>query len=118
MSFSDLLLLIRQPAVRLFYMATGYWVSQALFVAADLGVFTLLESRPLSAKEFCESLNLNLRPGQALLSALVALGLLRLRRGGGAHRSLGTHRLGEEEPRERDAGTGRLPMTPSQPLER
>src|SRR2546428_11200216 len=80
MSFSDLLLLIRQPAVRLFYMATGYWVSQALFVAADLGVFTLLESQPLSAKEFCESLKLNLRPGQALLSALVALGLLRLRR--------------------------------------
>ncbi len=81
MSFSDLLLLIRQPAVRLFYMATGYWVSQALFVAADLGVFTLLESRPLSAKEFCESLHLDLRPGQALLSALVALGLLRLRQG-------------------------------------
>src|SRR2546422_9891472 len=81
MSFSDLLLLIRQPAVRLFYMATGYWVSQALFVAADLGVFTLLESRPHSAKEFCESLNLDLRPGQAVLSALVALGLLRLRQG-------------------------------------
>src|SRR3989442_5744894 len=81
MSFSDLLLLIRQPAVRLFYMATGYWVSQALFVATDLGVFTLLESQPLSAKEFCESLNLNLRPGQALVSALVPLGLLRLRQG-------------------------------------
>src|SRR2546428_5331748 len=88
MSFSDLLLLIRQPAVRLFYMATGYWVSQALFVAADLGVFTLLESRPLSAKEFCESLKLNLRPGQALLSALVALGLLRLRRGGSSDSGL------------------------------
>src|SRR3989442_12773944 len=81
MSFSDLLLLIRQPAVRLFYMATGYWVSQALFVATDLGVFTLLKSQPLSAKEFCESLNLNLRPGQALVSALVPLGLLRLRQG-------------------------------------
>src|SRR2546427_9446775 len=97
MSFSDLLLLIRQPAVRLFYMATGYWVSQALFVAADLGVFTLLESRPLSAKEFCESLKLNLRPGQALLSALVALGLLRLRRGGGSNLRLSSRWVVERE---------------------
>src|SRR3989449_6473747 len=97
MSFPDLLLLIRQPAVRLFYMATGYWVSQALFVATDLGVFTLLESRPLSAKEFCESLKLNLRPGQALLSALVALGLLRLRRGGGSESRLSSRWVGERE---------------------
>src|SRR2546425_4957904 len=97
MSIPDLLLLIRQPAVRLFYMATGYWVSQALFVAADLGVFTLLESRPLSAKEFCESLNLNLRPGQALLSALVALGLLRLRRGGGSQSRPASRWVGEGE---------------------
>src|SRR2546422_7945075 len=115
MSFSDLLLLIRQPAVRLFYMATGYWVSQALFVAADLGVFTLLESRPLSAKEFCESLKLNLRPGQALLSALVALGLLRLRRGGGPKSPPSSPSAGEREAEEFCAGGGGLPRTRHQP---
>src|SRR3989442_15838646 len=98
MSFSDLLLLIRQPAVRLFYMATGYWVSQALFVATDLGVFTLLESQPLSAKEFCESLNLNLRPGQALVSALVPLGLLRLRQGRYSNSRLASRGLGKGKP--------------------
>src|SRR2546427_4157861 len=109
MSFSDLLLLIRQPAVRLFYMATGYWVSQALFVAADLGVFTLLASRPLSAKEFCESLKLNLRPGQALLSALVALGLLRLRRGGGSNFRLSSPWVVEREAGELCGGGAMLP---------
>src|SRR3989442_12365269 len=98
MSFSDLLLLLRQPAGRLFYMATGYWVSQALFVATDLGVFTLLESQPLSAKEFCESLNLNLRPGQALVSALVPLGLLRLRQGRYSNSRLASRWVGKGEP--------------------
>src|SRR3989442_2195908 len=113
MSFSDVLPLIRQPAVRLFYMATGYWVSQALFVATDLGVFTLLESQPLSAKEFCESLNLNLRPGQALVSALVPLGLLRLRQGrysnsGPSSRSAGKRNPEAFCPRGRKARRQRL----------
>src|SRR3989449_11330443 len=109
MSFSDLLLLIRQPAVRLFYMATGYWVSQALFVAADLGVFTLLESRPHSAKEFCDSLNLSLRPGQALLSALVALGLLRLRQGRYSNSRLVSRWVGEREKGDLCDGVADLP---------
>src|SRR2546425_13327473 len=109
MSFSDLLLLIRQPAVRLFYMATGYWVSQALFVATDLGVFTLLESQPLSAKEFCESLNLNLRPGQALVSALVPLGLLSLRQGRYSNSRLSPPLLGKGKPEELWRGVARPP---------
>src|SRR3989442_6008656 len=118
MSFSDLLLLLRQPAGRLFYMATGYWVSQALFVATDLGVFTLLESQPLSAKEFCESLNLNLRPGQALVSALVPLGLLRLRQGRDSESRPSSPLVGKREPEYSVGGVTMVPDKAYHPLGR
>jgi hypothetical protein len=78
---AELLDLIRHPAIRLFYMATGFWVSQVLFVATELEVFTLLDSQDFPAEELCQALNLDLRPGRALLAALVSLGLLRFRRG-------------------------------------
>ena len=81
MSPSELLEFIRHPVIRLFYMATGFWVSQALFVATELEVFTLLDSCPLSAEEFCQASKLELRAGRALLASLVSLGLLRWRGG-------------------------------------
>lgn len=81
MPFSEILDWLRHPPIRLFYMATGFWVSEALFVATELEVFTLLEARPLTPEEFCEALKLDLRPSRALLSSLVGLGLLRFKRG-------------------------------------
>ncbi len=81
MPVSEILDWLRHPPIRLFYMATGFWVSQALFVATELELFTLLEARPLSAEEAAEALKLDLRPSRALLSSLVGLGLLRLKRG-------------------------------------
>ncbi len=81
MSLSELLDVIRHPAVRLFYMATGFWVSQTLFVATEFEVFTLLDSGQLSAKELYKALKLEPRAGRALLSSLVSLGLLRFRKG-------------------------------------
>ncbi len=81
MSLSELFDFICHPEVRLFYMATGFWASQALFAATELEVFTLLESRPLSADEFCQALKIDPRAGQALLPALVSLSLLRFRGG-------------------------------------
>ncbi len=81
MSLSELLRFLLRPPVRLFHMATGFWVSQILFAATDLEVFTLLERHPLSAQECCRTLEIELRAGQALLGALTALGLLRCRGG-------------------------------------
>jgi hypothetical protein len=81
MPLSEFLDFVRHPAIRLFYMATGFGVSQALFVGTELEVFTRLEAGPLSAEEFCAALQLELRAGRALLAALVSLGLVRLKRG-------------------------------------
>ncbi len=80
-------------------MATGYWVSQALFVAVELEVFTRLEARPLTAEEFSAEARLEPRAVRALLTALVSLGLLRYRRGHYANSPLAAHWLvrGREE---------------------
>lgn len=79
MRLSEFLGFLFRPPVRLLHMATGFWVSQTLFAAAELEVFTLLERRPLSAPEFCQALQIELRAGQALLGALASLGLVRFR---------------------------------------
>ena len=39
-------------------MATGYWVSNTLFTAHELGVFETLQERPRSARELAETLDL------------------------------------------------------------
>jgi hypothetical protein len=49
-----------------------------LFVAYRLGLFRLLDERPRTLAEVCESLGLEARPAQAILSYSTALGLLEL----------------------------------------
>lgn len=81
MSISELLALMWNPPVRLFYMAAGFWMSQTLFAAIQLEVFTVLEARPLSEDELVEALKLEPRPVRALLGALVSMQLMRFRSG-------------------------------------
>src|SRR5260370_41600056 len=97
MSPLELLDLIRHPAIRLFYMATGFWMSQALFVATDFEVFTILDSGELSADELCRALKLELRGCRALLSSLVSLGLLRFRKGRYSNSEVASDWLGKGE---------------------
>src|SRR2546425_48088 len=98
MLLSEVLQAVRHPVVRLFYMATGFWVSQALFAAIELQVFDLLESQALSADEFSQALELDLRPARALLSALVSLGLLRCRGGRYSNSALASRWLVKGKP--------------------
>ena len=72
----DLLSSFFHPPIRLFQFATGFWVSQVLFAAVELEVFTSLATRPLTAEEFSHHSGLKRRPAEALLIALVSLGLL------------------------------------------
>jgi hypothetical protein len=74
MRLSELTSFLFYPPLRLFHMATGFWVSQTLFAATELEVFALLEQRPLTVEEFCQRLGIEQRAGQGLLGALVSLG--------------------------------------------
>lgn len=81
MSIFELLALMRDPPLRLFYMASGFWMSQTLFAAIQLEVFTILEPRPLTLEELGEALKLEPRPARALLGALVSMRLVQFRSG-------------------------------------
>ncbi len=56
--------------------AVGYQISQALFVAIDLGLFTRLESRPLGLAELSRRSGTDKGALKRLLSSLISLGLL------------------------------------------
>jgi ubiquinone/menaquinone biosynthesis C-methylase UbiE len=56
--------------------AVGYQISQALFVAIDLGLFTLLESRPLGLAELARRSGADKGSVKRLLGSLISLGLL------------------------------------------
>ena len=81
MLLGEVLALLFDPPRRLFSMATAFWVSQTLFTATELQVFTILEKSPMTVEEFCRATDLQARPANALLGSLVGLGLLRFRRG-------------------------------------
>lgn len=108
MRTSELLDLLRHPPIRLFYMATGFWVSQALFVATEFELFTLLDAQPLSAEELGRSLELEPRAARALLASLVSLGLVRLRGGRYANTSLASRWLVKGKPDYLGDGIGML----------
>jgi predicted metal-binding protein/2-polyprenyl-3-methyl-5-hydroxy-6-metoxy-1,4-benzoquinol methylase len=57
-------------------LATGYWYSEALFTAVDLGIFTLLEPEGKKLAEIAGKLGLEQAGLQRFLEALCALGLL------------------------------------------
>ncbi len=57
-------------------LATGYWLSEALFTAVELEVFSLLDSRGKTAPELVVALNVPPRGLERFLHALCAMGLL------------------------------------------
>jgi predicted O-methyltransferase YrrM len=58
-------------------LASGFWVSNVLAAAVELGVFALLDSRPqLSADEVASGVGIGGRGARQLLPACAALGLL------------------------------------------
>ena len=59
----------------------AFQVSKALFVASELDVFTLLSKKPASAEHLAKRLKLHPRPVDRLLNTMVALGLLKKRKG-------------------------------------
>ena len=54
-------------------LATGYWASQALLAAVEVGLF---EALPAPATEACARAGIDPRVGEMLLDALVAIGLV------------------------------------------
>jgi Dimerisation domain len=60
---------------RLFQMATGYWISQAIYVAAKLGIADLLESGPQSSVVLAAATGSDARSLFRLLRALSSVGV-------------------------------------------
>ena len=56
--------------------ARGFWEARILMTAAELDVFSLLQDVPKTAQQVCGELSSDRRGTEALLNALVALGLL------------------------------------------
>lgn len=63
----------------LFQMAAGYWVSQAIYVAAKLGIADALKSGPLSGEELARITEAHAPSLLRLLRALGAIGVLATR---------------------------------------
>jgi O-methyltransferase domain/Dimerisation domain len=61
---------------RLFQMATGYWISQAVYVAAKLGIADLLEDGPQSSVVLGAATRSDTRSLFRLLRALSSIGVL------------------------------------------
>ncbi|HEX8949444.1 MAG TPA: DUF2284 domain-containing protein, partial [Dissulfurispiraceae bacterium] len=57
-------------------LATGYWYSEVLFTAVELGIFSLLDPEGMSSAELSRSLGMKTWPVERFLHALCALGLL------------------------------------------
>lgn len=65
------------PAAELVGMITGYWVSQAIFVAAKLGLADLLRAGPRSCEDLARDAGVAPRPLFRLLRALAGVGVFR-----------------------------------------
>jgi hypothetical protein len=61
----------------LFQMATGYWVSQAIYVAARLGIADVLAAGPKSGQELADATGADRQSLCRLLRALCAAGVFR-----------------------------------------
>jgi hypothetical protein len=60
------------PPVALVHMMTGYWVSQAIYVAAKLGIADLLAHAPLSAEQLAAATDTDASSLYRVLRALAA----------------------------------------------
>lgn len=63
------------PPLTLLKMATGYWVSQAVYVAAKLGIADLLEKGPRSCSDLASDTGTHRDSLCRLMRALVSLGV-------------------------------------------
>jgi hypothetical protein len=61
----------------LFQMATGYWVSQAIYVAARLGIADVLADGPKSSQELAVATEADRQSLHRLMRALCATGVIR-----------------------------------------
>jgi len=59
----------------LFQMATGYWLSQAVYVAAKLGVADLLKDGPKSCKSLAATMGVDHQALSRLMRALSSVGV-------------------------------------------
>lgn len=59
---------------RIFEIATGYWASQAVYVAAKLRISDLMAEVPLSADEIAHATGVDHNALGRLLRALVSVG--------------------------------------------
>ena len=57
-------------------LGMAFWASKTLLSAIELGVFTMLASHPMTAKELASQLSLHPRSARDFFDALVALGML------------------------------------------
>lgn len=65
-----------EARARLLRLAIGSWAAQALFAAAELELFALLDGGPLEAEEVSARLGTDVDGTRSLLGALVAIGML------------------------------------------
>src|SRR5262245_24145662 len=68
---------------KILQVGTGFWTSKVLLTAVELGVFTTLSSRTMTATELGEALSLHPRGRYDFFDALVSMGFLE-RQGDGA----------------------------------
>ena len=63
------------PPVALINMMTGYWISQAIYVAAKLGIADLLADGPLAVEELAEATESDAPSLRRVLRALASVGV-------------------------------------------
>src|SRR5690349_11245811 len=63
------------PAAQILQLATGYWLSRALYIAAHLGIADLLKDGPRSASELAAATATNDDALYRILRALASVGV-------------------------------------------
>src|SRR5690606_19036488 len=63
------------PRDQLAQMVTGYWISQAIFVAAKLGIADLVKEGPRPVEQLAEQASAGARSLFRLLRALASIGM-------------------------------------------
>ena len=64
------------PPDPIFQMATGFWVSKTLMSAVELEVFSKLAGKSVNIDQLQNLLEIENRPAEAFVTALVSLGLI------------------------------------------
>ena len=63
------------PPATLLQMMTGYWVSQAVYVAAKLGIADLLADGPVGCEDLAAATDTHARSLRRVLRALASVGV-------------------------------------------